>query len=92
MMVRRAIGFGGTPCYKGVRPRAPSDSGGTFGDSFNKKGGGVWATQIEADGIKIWYFAMSDIPEDIESDAPDPKNWGLGGKPWPVGEMPPGPA
>jgi phenylpyruvate tautomerase PptA (4-oxalocrotonate tautomerase family) len=22
----------------------------------------------------------------------DPKNWGLGGKPWPVGEMPPGPA
>ena len=21
-----------------------------------------------------------------------PKNWGLGGKPWPVGEMPPGPA
>ena len=21
----------------------------------------------------------------------DPKNWGLGGKPWPVGEMPPGP-
>jgi len=20
-----------------------------------------------------------------------PKNWGLGGKPWPVGEMPPGP-
>ena len=22
----------------------------------------------------------------------DPKNWGVGGKPWPVGEMPPGPA
>jgi phenylpyruvate tautomerase PptA (4-oxalocrotonate tautomerase family) len=22
----------------------------------------------------------------------NPKNWGLGGKPWPVGEMPPGPA
>jgi phenylpyruvate tautomerase PptA (4-oxalocrotonate tautomerase family) len=22
----------------------------------------------------------------------DPKNWGLGGKPWPVGEMPPGPS
>jgi phenylpyruvate tautomerase PptA (4-oxalocrotonate tautomerase family) len=21
----------------------------------------------------------------------DPKNWGVGGKPWPVGEMPPGP-
>jgi phenylpyruvate tautomerase PptA (4-oxalocrotonate tautomerase family) len=22
----------------------------------------------------------------------DPKNWGVGGKPWPVGEMPPGPS
>ena len=22
----------------------------------------------------------------------DPKNWGLGGKPWPVGDMPPGPS
>lgn len=49
---------------------------GTFGDSFNQKGGGVWATQIEADGIKIWYFARSDIPADIESDKPDPKKWG----------------
>jgi hypothetical protein len=48
---------------------------GTFGDSFNKKGGGVWAIQIEADGIKIWYFARSDIPVDIKSDAPNPINW-----------------
>ena len=22
----------------------------------------------------------------------NPKNWGVGGKPWPVGEMPPGPS
>ena len=22
----------------------------------------------------------------------DPKNWGVGGKPWPVGDMPPGPS
>ena len=22
----------------------------------------------------------------------DPKNWGLGGRPWPVGDMPPGPS
>ncbi len=24
-------------------------------------------------------------------DGHDPKNWGVGGKPWPVAEMPPGP-
>jgi hypothetical protein len=48
---------------------------GTFGNSLNKKGGGVWATQVEADGIKIWYFAMSTVPADIKSDNPDPSTW-----------------
>ncbi|KZM19892.1 uncharacterized protein EKO05_0004309 [Ascochyta rabiei] len=50
---------------------------GTFGDSFNRNGGGVWATQIEAGGIKIWYFAESAIPADIKSDSPDPSKWGM---------------
>ncbi|KAL1611432.1 hypothetical protein SLS59_000151 [Nothophoma quercina] len=49
---------------------------GTFGDSFNKNGGGVWATQVEAEGIKIWYFAKSAIPTDINSESPDPSKWG----------------
>ncbi|KAF1365880.1 hypothetical protein EJ07DRAFT_12790, partial [Lizonia empirigonia] len=49
---------------------------GTFGDSFNKNGGGTWATQIEADGIKVWYFAKSAIPADVKSDNPDPSQWG----------------
>lgn len=49
---------------------------GTFGDSFNKNGGGIWATQIEADGIKVWYFAKSAIPADVKSDNPDPSQWG----------------
>lgn len=65
-----------TDCKYGSKGCGVVAPKGTFGDSFNKKGGGVWATQIEADGIKIWYFARSDIPADIESNAPDPKNWG----------------
>lgn len=28
---------------------------GTIGDSLNQGGGGIWATQIEAEGIKIWH-------------------------------------
>lgn len=50
---------------------------GTFGETFNKKGGGVWATQVEADGIRVWYFARSDIPADIKSDKPDPSKWSI---------------
>ncbi|KAF2632612.1 glycoside hydrolase family 16 protein [Macroventuria anomochaeta] len=49
---------------------------GTFGDSFNQNGGGVWATQVEAGGIKIWHFAKSAIPADIENDSPKPSKWG----------------
>lgn len=45
---------------------------GTFRDSFNQDGGGIWATQIEAEGIKIWHSKRSAIPTDILSDTPDP--------------------
>ncbi|KAF3000759.1 hypothetical protein E8E13_004693 [Curvularia kusanoi] len=49
---------------------------GTFGDSFNKNGGGIWATQIEAEGVRVWYFPRSGLPADLESDTPNPDNWG----------------
>lgn len=49
---------------------------GTFGDSFNQGGGGIWATQVEAEGIKIWHFTRASIPADIISDSPDPNKWG----------------
>lgn len=52
---------------------APS---GTFGDSFNQGGGGIWATQVEAEDVKVWLFARSNIPADITSDTPDPSKWG----------------
>ncbi|KAJ4383921.1 hypothetical protein N0V86_000764 [Didymella sp. IMI 355093] len=49
---------------------------GTFGDSLNRNGGGIWATQVEAEAIKIWYFTRSEILADITSDSPDPSKWG----------------
>jgi len=49
---------------------------GTFGDSFNQGGGGIWATQIEAEAITIWHFTRSAIPADIASETPDPSKWG----------------
>ena len=48
---------------------------GTFGDSFNSHKGGVWATQIEAEGIKVWHFARGTEPADINSPSPDPTKW-----------------
>jgi hypothetical protein len=47
---------------------------GTFGERFN---GGVWAMQIEDDGIKAWFFARGLEPSDIASDNPNPSSWGL---------------
>ncbi len=52
---------------------APS---GTFGDSFNNNGGGIWATQVESTGIKVWYFFQGNEPADIHGPNPDPTGWG----------------
>jgi hypothetical protein len=56
---------------------------GTFGEQFK---GGVWAMQIEDDGIKAWFFARGAEPSDIASDKPDPSSW-----PTPVMNFVPGP-
>ncbi|KAH6620091.1 glycoside hydrolase family 16 protein [Boeremia exigua] len=49
---------------------------GTFGEPFIEKGGGVWAAQIEATGIKVWFFPRRTIPGDIRTNAPEPGKWG----------------
>jgi hypothetical protein len=51
---------------------APS---GSFGDSFNAAGGGVYAAQIEATALKIWYFPKAKIPRDNTAGTPDPSTW-----------------
>ncbi|KLU85516.1 hypothetical protein MAPG_04539 [Magnaporthiopsis poae ATCC 64411] len=51
---------------------APKD---TYGDGFNKNGGGVYAMQLNADGIKIWFHPRNKIPFDISMGKPNTTGW-----------------
>ncbi|KAF2469587.1 glycoside hydrolase family 16 protein [Lindgomyces ingoldianus] len=51
---------------------------GTFGDEFNKKGGGVWALLLDNKNVKIWYFENAKIPQDLRDGNPNPTKWGKG--------------
>lgn len=48
---------------------------GSFGDAFNANGGGIWATQLEAEGIRIWFFPRGSEPKDLVDGEPDPRTW-----------------
>ena len=53
----------------------------TYGKKLNERGGGVYAMELRDAGIRVWFFARSDIPSDIPTDvannsAPDPSTWG----------------
>lgn len=48
----------------------------TYGKGFNDNGGGVYATEIMADFINIFFFPRGSVPSDILSDSPDPSSWG----------------
>lgn len=47
----------------------------TYGVGFNDVNGGVYATEINADAVTIWFFPRSSIPSDITSGSPNPDNW-----------------
>jgi hypothetical protein len=51
----------------------PDDS---FGQAFNDHHGGVWAAQVENDGIKAWFFARGSKPLGCDGANPDPSTWG----------------
>ena len=48
----------------------------TYGAGFNLIGGGVYAHLWDSDGIKVWHFPRTAIPEDITNKAPNPDSWG----------------
>ncbi|BGP13454.1 hypothetical protein JCM10213v2_001374 [Rhodosporidiobolus nylandii] len=52
----------------------------SYGEEFAAAGGGVWATEMGKDGIKIWFFSRADVPSDLltsnSSAVPDPSTWG----------------
>jgi hypothetical protein len=53
-----------------------TDNQQTYGDGFNREGGGVYATEWTSDFIAIWHFPRSQIPQDIQSGNPNPSSWG----------------
>ena len=56
---------------------ADSDNA-TYGNDFNLNGGGVYATEWNSAGIKIWFFPRDKIPADIASGNPVPSEaWGI---------------
>ncbi|KAK3326829.1 concanavalin A-like lectin/glucanase domain-containing protein [Apodospora peruviana] len=48
---------------------------GSYANKFNAAGGGVYATEVTASSLKIWYFAKTAIPADITSGKPNPAGW-----------------
>lgn len=47
----------------------------SFGGGFNSAGGGVYAMKWDSDGITVWFFTRSAIPDDITAGQPMPSNW-----------------
>ncbi|KAF1972625.1 hypothetical protein BU23DRAFT_466909 [Bimuria novae-zelandiae CBS 107.79] len=48
----------------------------SYGEAFNANGGGVYATELRPEGIRIWMFDRASIPADITAQKPDPSTWG----------------
>ncbi|OJD21518.1 hypothetical protein ACJ73_07140 [Blastomyces percursus] len=47
----------------------------SYGARFNANGGGVYATEITASTVTVWFFPRGAIPEDIAARTPDPASW-----------------
>lgn len=51
-------------------------SGASYGQGFNKNGGGVFATLWNNDGISVYFFQRGNIPADLHQQKPNPAGWG----------------
>jgi hypothetical protein len=49
----------------------------SFGDDFNRGGGGVMALEWRDEGIRMWQWARGGIPADVTGMTPDPSAWGI---------------
>ncbi|GAA5907268.1 hypothetical protein JCM8208_006736 [Rhodotorula glutinis] len=55
----------------------------SYGELFNKAGGGVFVTSFTADAIEHWFWSRPDVPQNIADGAPDRKTWGKPSASWP---------
>ncbi|KAB5592190.1 hypothetical protein CTheo_4341 [Ceratobasidium theobromae] len=53
-----------------------NDSAASFGAPFNAVGGGVFASRWDSNGVWIWFFHRSVVPNDITQKVPNPSMWG----------------
>lgn len=44
----------------------------SYGNIFNDNGGGIYATLIDSDGVRIWFFPRDKVPSDITNGTPNP--------------------
>ncbi|GAA5894563.1 hypothetical protein JCM6882_004850 [Rhodosporidiobolus microsporus] len=58
----------------------------SYGEGWNKAGGGVVATLVDESGIYIWQFPRASVSEELLGDpeSPDPSTWGKPLAAWPV--------
>jgi hypothetical protein len=49
---------------------------GSYGKTFNANKGGVYATWLTKEAVKIWWFPRNSIPADIKNGSPEPNTWG----------------
>ncbi|KLJ09395.1 endo-1,3(4)-beta-glucanase [Blastomyces silverae] len=47
----------------------------SYGRGFNANGGGVYAMEITASAVTVWFFPRNAIPEDIHAATPYPASW-----------------
>lgn len=50
---------------------------GSYGTSFNRQGGGVYALEWTDEHLKIWFFPRHSIPPSITSGKPDVTKFGI---------------
>jgi Glycosyl hydrolases family 16 len=72
---------GANPIGCGVTDNTSNNYGSGFNDGSvpgsGQTGGGIYAMEWKSDGIKIWFFPRSNIPQDLFTDSPDPSGWGI---------------
>ncbi|SPJ88722.1 related to mixed-linked glucanase precursor MLG1 [Fusarium torulosum] len=59
--------------YSGCGNTMPS---GSYGKTFNANKGGIYATWLTTEAVKIWWFPRNNIPADIKNGKPEPNTWG----------------
>lgn len=48
----------------------------SYGDALNSAGGGVYATYLQDNRLRIWSWPRASVPADLTSGSPNPESWG----------------